>query len=247
MMIGDGGGGAGGGTGAGAGAVAAGAFVPEPPSVWQQFTNWHWNLFHGPNDQQIFFGKSNIIQGSSSFQLQTLAALARLASTPSGSEILQNIQKSGHTVTIRETTDANGYCQANGSDADTHDPTRGTDSTVSWNPSHNTTDPADPVAGSAGSTVILGHELVHAMHDATGTNANGPYDSYSGQAGSSARGEERSTVGEGGTSAVARDGTKQAVPDYSASHPTENSLRDDIGIPRRPMYYPSTWPGGAPW
>ena len=209
--------------------------------------NGLWNLFHGADDQQIFFGSSIIIQGSPAFQLQTLAALATLASTPTGREILRSIQASGHTVTIKETTDANGYCQADGSDADTRDPSRGTDSTVSWNPSHNTTDPADPVAGSPGSTVILGHELVHATHNATGTNANGPYDSYSGQSGSSARGEERSTVGEGGTSVVAPDGTTQTVPDYSASNPTENSLRDDLGIPRRPTYYPSTWPGGAPW
>jgi len=241
VMIGDSGGGSGGGAGAG------GGFIPAPPSSWQEFTNWLWNLFHGADNQRIFFGKSIIIEGSPAFQLQTLAALATLASTPSGREILQNIENSGHTVTIRETTDANGYCQADGSAADTMDPTRGTDSTVSWNPSHNTTDPADPVAGSPGSTVILGHELVHAMHNATGTNANGPYDSYPGQSGSSARGEERSTVGEGGTSVVAPDGTTQAVPDYSGSHPTENSLRDDLGIPRRPTYYPSTWPGGPPW
>jgi uncharacterized Zn-binding protein involved in type VI secretion len=246
VMIGDSGGGAGGGAGAGAGA-GAGGFALTPPSAWQQFTNYLWNLFHGADNQRIFFGNSIIIQGSPSFQLQTLAALATLASTPSGREILQNIQDSGHTVVIKETTDANGYCQAEGSDADTHDPTKGTDSTVSWNPSHNTTDPADPVTGSPGSTVILGHELVHAMHNATGTNANGPYDSYPGQSGSSARGEERSTVGEGGTSVVAPDGTTQAVPDYSGSHPTENSLRDDLGIPRRPTYYPSTWPGGPPW
>ncbi len=243
VVIGETGGGAGGGAGAG----GAPGFVPEPPSAWQQFTNWLWNLFHGADNQRIFFGKSIIIQGSPSFQMQTLAALATLASTPSGREILQNIQNSGHTVVIQETTDANGYCQANGSDADTHDPTRGTDSTVSWNPSHNTTDASDPVTGSPGSTVILGHELIHAMHNATGTNANGPYDSYPGQSGSSARGEERSTVGEGGTSVTAPDGTTQAVPDYSASHPTENSLRDDLGIPRRPTYYPSNWPGGAPW
>jgi uncharacterized Zn-binding protein involved in type VI secretion len=244
VMIGDSGGGAGGGAGAGAG---AGGFALTPPSTWQQFTNGLWNLFHGADNQRIFFGSSIIIQGSPTFQLQTLAALATLASTPTGREILQKIQASGHTVTIKQTSDANGYCQADGSDADTRDPSKGTDSTVSWNPSHNTTDPADPVAGSPGSTVILGHELVHATHNATGTNANGPDDPYPGQNGSSARGEERSTVGEGGTSVVAPDGTTQAVPDYSATHPTENSLRDDLGIPRRPTYYPSTWPGGAPW
>jgi uncharacterized Zn-binding protein involved in type VI secretion len=231
----------------GAGAAAGGGFVPSPPSAWQEFTNWLGNLFRGPDEQRIFFGKSILIEGSPMFQLRTLIALLALAATPSGREIFQNLENSGHTVVIKETTDANGYCQPEGSAADTMDPTRGTDSTVSWNPNHTTTDPADPVTGSPGSTVILGHELVHAMHNATGTNANGPNDSYAGQSGSSARGEERSTVGAGGTTVVAPDGTTQAVPDYSASHPTENSIRDDLGIPRRPTYYPSTWPGGAPW
>jgi hypothetical protein len=240
VIIGQSGSGGAGGSGAG--------WMPAPPSLYQQFTNWLGNLFSGPNDQKILFGKSIVIEGSPEFQLKTLMALAELAATPTGREILQNIENSGHTVTIKETTDANGYCQNDGSDADSRNPARGTDSTVSWNPSHNTTDASDPVTGSPGSTVILGHELIHASHNATGTNANGPYDSYPGQSGSSARGEERSTVGEGGTSVVAPDGSTQAVPDYSGSHPTENSLRDDLGIPRRPTYYPSNWsPSGAPW
>lgn len=242
VMIGDGGGGG----GAGAGG-AGGSFVPTPPSLLQQLGDFLHNLFCGPNDQRVRFGTSIVIEGSPEFQARTLAALAELAATPSGREILQNIENSGHTVTIRETGDANGYCRREGSAADAQDPSRGTDSTVSWNPNHQTTDPSDPVTGTPGSTVILGHELIHAMHNATGTNGNGPYDSYDSQSGSSARGEERSTVGAGGTSVTAPDGTTQAVPDYSTSHPTENSLRDDLGIPRRPTYYPSNWPGGAPW
>lgn len=241
VMIGDSGSGGAGGAGGG------GGFVPTPPSLLQQLADFLHNLFAGPNDQRTRFGSSIVIEGSPEFQARTLAALAELAATPSGREILQNIENSGHTVTIQETGDANGYCQAEGSGADTRDPSRGTDSTVSWNPNHQTTDASDPVSGTPGSTVILGHELIHAMHNATGTNGNGPYDSYDSQSGSSARGEERSTVGEGGTSVTAPDGSTQAVPDYSSSHPTENSLRDDLGIPRRPTYYPSNWPGGAPW
>lgn len=241
VMVGDSGSGGAGGAGGG------GGFVPTSPSLLQQLGDFLHNLFAGPDEQRTRFGSSIVIEGSPEFRARTLAALAELAATPSGREILRNIENSGHTVTIRETGDANGYCQANGSDADTRDPSRGTDSTVSWNPNHQTTDASDPVSGTPGSTVILGHELIHAMHNATGTNGNGPYDSYDSQSGSSARGEERSTVGEGGTSVTAPDGTTQAVPDYSGSHPTENSLRDDLGIPRRPTYYPSNWPGGAPW
>jgi hypothetical protein len=43
----------------------------------------------------------------------------------------------------------------------------------------------------------------------------------------------------------------QALHNANGKHrqdvPTENSFRDDLGIPRRPSYYPSGWPGGAPW
>ena len=87
----------------------------------------------------------------------------------------------------------------------------------------------------------------HAYHNGTGTAKNGPYDSYAGQTSPSDRGEERATVGTGGTSIVTPAGTPAAVPDHSADVPTENSIRDDLCVRRRPTYYPSTWPGGPPW
>jgi uncharacterized Zn-binding protein involved in type VI secretion len=226
----------------------AGAASPsmKPPSKWLTFKVWLWNLFHGPDHQRETYSDGIVIEGTPAFRAQTRAALNQLAGLPSGNQLLTQINNSGHEVVIRETTDDNGYCSAdNASDAQT--PGVGTDSVVQWNPNHNTTDPADPVSGSPGSTVILGHELVHANHNANGTNGNGPYDSYPGQSGSSGRGEERATVGAGGTSVTAPDGTVQAVPDHSGDSPTENSIRDDMGIPRRPTYYPSNWPGGAPW
>lgn len=99
-------------------------------------------------------------------------------------------------------------------------------------------DLASHSGSSAGSTpeIVHSHELVHAHHNAQGTQAAGPMDSYSGQNGSSNRGEERVTVGVGGTSMTAPDGTTQTVPDHSGEVPTENSLRDDLGVPRRPSY-----------
>ena len=228
------------------GVAGGGAYSPAPPSMWDQFTTWLWNLTHGPDQQREIYSDGIMIQGDAAFRAQTRAALDRLASINSGAQLLSEIDASGNEVTIVEETDPNGYCTPDDfTDAQT--PGVGTDSTVAWNPNHHTTDPSDPISGTPGSTVILAHELIHANHNAHGDNHNGPYDSYPGQSGSSSRGEERATVGAGGTAVTAPDGTSATVPDHSHDGITENTIRDDMGIPRRPTYYPSNWPGGAPW
>lgn len=224
---------------------AAAPATPKPPSIAAQFANWFENLFRSEDNQAELYGNGIVIQGTPEFRAQTRAALDTLGRLPSGSQLLTNIGNSGRSVTITEETAPNGYCTAHdGNDARNG---TGTDSSVAWNPNHHTTDPADPVSGTPGSTVVLGHELVHAQHNADGGNANGPYDSYPGQNGSSSRGEERATVGAGGTSVVQPDGTAAAVTDHSGDAVSENAIRDDLGIPRRPTYYPSNWAGGAPW
>jgi uncharacterized Zn-binding protein involved in type VI secretion len=184
---------------------------------------------------------------SPAFVASLQQALETLFSTNSGRVWLDQMSANGHTVTFVETTDDNGYCQASGADART--PGVGTDSVVSWNPSHTTTDPGLPdTQGAPGAPVILAHEMVHALHNANGLNLNGPDDSFPGQSGSSSRNEERGTVGTAGPIQVPPGTPADASPpDYSANVPTENSFRDDLGIPRRPSYYPSSWPGGAPW
>jgi uncharacterized Zn-binding protein involved in type VI secretion len=228
------------------GAAGGGAYSPGSPSAMDRLAVWLWNLTHGPDQQREIYSEGIIIQGDAAFRAQTRAALDRLASVNSGAKLLSQIDASGNTVTIIPETDPNGYCTPDNL-ADAQTPGKGSDSTVAWNPNHHTTDPADPQGGTPGSTVILGHELVHANHNAHGEHHNGPNDSYGGQRGTSSRGEERATVGAGGTNVTAPDGTSHTVPDHSGDDVTENAIRDDFGIPRRPTYYPSTWPGGAPW
>lgn len=182
--------------------------------------------------------------GTPAFTVSAIRALNELSLTRTGAMILKAIADKGHHLKIQETKDANGYCAA-ANYTDAADPKKGSDSTISWNPNHNTVDAA--AGDSPGSTVILGHEMVHAYHNATGTYADGPNYSYDSQNGSSQCGEERSTVGAAGTSVQDPAGNTVPVKDYSSDVPTENSLRDDMGIPRRSTYYPSNWPGGAPW
>lgn len=186
------------------------------------------------------------INGDAVFAQQVQNALATVLPTRSGIEWLRQMGLNGRSITIQPTSDANGYCRAHNA-ADAGNGT-GTDSTISWNPNHNTTDSGLPgTQGSPGAPVILAHEMVHALHNANGDERNGPDDSFPGQSGSSARNEERSTVGTSGPVAQP-DGTNETnPPDYSNDVPTENSFRDDLGIDRRPSYYPSNWPGGAPW
>jgi uncharacterized Zn-binding protein involved in type VI secretion len=181
------------------------------------------------------------IEGDIAFVKSVQQSMATLYSTPSGKAILAGIAGKGNTVTIVPTNAQNGYCGAT-NQADSMNPAKGSSSRVSWNPSYSI--PSDPTSTP---TIVLGHELVHAYHNGTGTAKNGPHDSYAGQTGTSDRGEERATVGTGGTSVVTPAGTVAPVPDHSADVPTENSIRDDLGVPRRPTYYPSNWPGGPPW
>lgn len=175
------------------------------------------------------------------------AALARILPTRSGVEWLRQMALAARKVTFTETADQNGYC-APDDPANTQNGV-GSDSTISWNPAHNTTDASLPGAqGSPGAPVILAHEMVHALHNANGANLNGPQDSFPGQSGSSSRNEERGTVGTGGAPIMTPTGPDPAPPDYSHTVPTENSFRDDLGIPPRPSYYPQNWPpSGAPW
>jgi len=203
------------------------------------------------------------VKGTPAEIAQIQQALAILYSTPSGRQIIANIAASGHTITI-QTTSGGSECGADNA-GNARTPGTGTNSTVRWNPTQGLPGlpPGDPRSGA----VVLGHELAHGMHNAQGTHANGPNDHDPSQAGTSTsqRGEERQTVGSAppydasgnpvndasgnpaGTHVRAPNGSFVPGPDHSRSSPTENSVRDDLGLPRRGTYYGPTWPGGPPW
>ena len=176
------------------------------------------------------------------------AALSTILPTRSGIEWLRQMGLNARAVAFIElhTVPQNSFAQAD--DGANQANGVGSNVTISWDPTMNTLDPSLPgPQGSPGAAVVLAHEMVHGLHFANGDDRNGPNDSFPGQNGSSARNEERSTVGTAGP--ITRpDGTvDNSAPDYSHDVPTENSFRDDLGIPRRPGYFPGNWPGGAPW
>jgi len=192
------------------------------------------------------------------FQSQALAALIRLDSTPTGSRIISAIEASGHSVTIEPYTDTSNPYNATTTPAGWS----GRDSTIAWNPGVNGFGPpgTTPDWEQPGSDVILGHEMTHAAHFATGTNGTGPSNGDGSQVD-----EERNTTGlpaqtynYPGNPADPMNGTAlpNTQPGVSGQPYTENQLRDDYrdrGIPSpvtgnppetRPSYYPA--PSGSP-
>jgi uncharacterized Zn-binding protein involved in type VI secretion len=183
------------------------------------------------------------------FQVKALAALIRLDNTPTMNAAFNDIENSGHKVQISNYTSRDPYYASMGPNnayAQPEDQNKaqqrgvGCDSKVAWNPEmhgYGNTDDQNP-----GSDVILGHEMIHAAHNANGTQGstylydqNGDY--YSNME------EERNTVGLGtstynnppGWTGGPADGS--TLPDTSSpasaanggpGNYTENSLRQDL-------------------
>ena len=196
------------------------------------------------------------------FASQAIAALIRIDTTPTGSAIINAIQGSGHSLTIKSYDGAQGPFNSSTTSS-------GGDSTIAWSPGVNGEGPpgTTPDSQQQGSDIILGHEMTHAAHYATGTQGNGPMVDW-GNGSSSNLSEERNTVGlpagnfngtNNDTNGNPLNGT--ALPDTTGGVPgqpyTENKLRDDYrdrGVPSpvtgnppvtRPSYVPAV-PGTPP-
>lgn len=124
--------------------------------------------------ERIARGDSQIkIQGTPLYRGQTLAALARLMSRPTGRALINDLDKAGRSTTIRNTAPGKGNSEnaANWNaglyDTAHNKPGPGSDNTVDWNPNREKIDgqpwqTRDPAIG-------LGHELVHSENDVHGT------------------------------------------------------------------------------
>jgi uncharacterized Zn-binding protein involved in type VI secretion len=201
------------------------------------------------------------------YQSKVLATLIRLDSTPTMHGAIDALEASGHTENIIPYVAPagwgpyNAYCQP-GNAAGATTPGTGSDSTVAWSPSVNGFGPpgTTPNSSQPGSDIILAHEMIHGVHNATGTQGTGM---------SNAQGinvhEERNTVGlpattyNDPTGATGPPANGTALPDTTGLPYTENGVRGDYasrgidspvtGSPpvQRPSYYPPTatdGPGG---
>ncbi len=170
VLIGD----AGGGGGAGAGGFP----VTIEDQSWWHITDWPDLLTSTPPD--IYYGTIVIAPSPTNpdFQAQALADLMAIDQTPSGHRLLQSLNDSGRTVTVKDNIDPqelNAHARpndsANAQRKSDGTPGTGSDATVNYNPNISTLN-NDPWM-TAPSAVWLSHELVHADHYTHGTRSTG--------------------------------------------------------------------------
>ena len=220
---------------------------------------------------QFQYGNSIFISPDPSdptYQSRALAALIRMDSTPTMHGAIDALEASGHQFNIIPYVPPpgwgpyNAYCQpADATGAQT--PGTGSDSTIAWDPDVNGFGPpgTTPPSSQPGSDIILAHEMIHGVHNATGTQGTGPTDANGINVS-----EDRNTVGLPASTynnpsnpGDPLNGT--ALPDTTGQPYTENQVRQDYadrgidspvtGSPpaQRPSYYPPTATDGpgAPW
>ena len=166
------------------------------------------------------------VKGPASYQNQVIRDLFVLSTTPSGRDLLKRLGDSNQTVEIVPEADPhNSFCSPNSSIlAKVRSPTG---STVSYNPGV-----AIKVYDRAGNPVdeppqvVLGHELVHALDNAEGNHSYGT-DSNPPASEPTIPEEEARAIGTGS---------------HTADSPTENTIRNDLGLPARDNHYGTNAP-----
>lgn len=140
------------------------------------------NIQHAPvvkrNDDGTYSvgGDKLKVKGTDEYVGKTLNTLSELYNTPTGKQVMDNINNGKHTTTIETLDEATA--KKNGALAKRHDqagsvtPGKGSDTTIFYNPDV----PDGPYTRPDGTTTdlpqsaLLGHEMIHAMHNDTGNN-----------------------------------------------------------------------------
>jgi uncharacterized Zn-binding protein involved in type VI secretion len=195
--------------------VHGGVLMPGLPTV----------LIGGP----AFVLPPNIkIQGPPLFQQQTLRDMYLLSTTPSGKALIDRLGAAGETVTIVPNPGTNGFCSpANGLLARLGVPTG---STVQYNPNYrsNAYDSSGNLIAQP-PQVILGHELAHALANSEGTHQYGT-DPSPPASEPNIEEEEAQAIGTGS---------------HTGRSPSENSIRNDLGLPARDNHFGTGGPAAG--
>lgn len=170
------------------------------------------------------------VEGSDAFRQRVEADIEMMRASPLGQQLLTDLDNSGRSVVIRETTDQNGYAgYTNPNDRFVRpDGQRGpgTDVQIGYNPSfHN--DLRGSGYGFPVPAVTLYHELSHAWNGVTGTSQQGTHGEGVDRGQNN---RERQAVG------------LPTTPPAGGANPvfaTENGIRNEMGLPNRPSYAPS--------
>lgn len=198
-------------------------------------------------DGSVYFGPNIVIVGDAEFQAKTIECLAKLASTPPGRALLDDIAACGHTITIVEGTDISQNI-AMPTDGNTSNPKmwngNGTDVTVTYYPESSMLYGSGVDWDYCPPEVGLGHELIHGVHIAKGNVPGDPNEGPKLTDGTDVdrANEEARTIGLGAN-------PSNGLPDYSGEPEepdkpgrpyTENKIRKALGLPPRTKYDPIT-------
>ncbi len=160
-------------------------------------------------------GNNIVISGDPLFKSKVLADLAAVAKTKTGKSIFDALDKGKHTVTMKSldmaTAKRNGALAGPVDPAGSKDPKKGSNTTISYNPDvklQMTDQDGDKIDYPVQS--MLGHEMIHAVHNSNGANLrdnSDPKEPTSNQ-------EESQTIG---------------INDHAGEAMTENNLLKDMG------------------
>jgi uncharacterized Zn-binding protein involved in type VI secretion len=167
-----------------------------------------------------------VIKGPAAFQNKLIRDLFLLSTTPSGQALLDRLAAAGKTVEfVPESDPHNSFCSA-AADGDAR-AGKPTGSVVSYNPdvalkafdaSNNQIDMPPQV--------VLGHEMVHALDNSEGHHSYGT-DPAPPASQPNIEEEEARAIGTGS---------------HSGDSPTENTMRNDLGLARRDNHYGTNTP-----
>jgi hypothetical protein len=168
------------------------------------------------------------VKGPPLFQQKVYRDLFLLSTTPSGKALIDQLGASGKPVTIVQHTGTNGFCTPlNNTDATNG---TGSGSTIQYNPDYrsNAYDSAGNLIAQP-PQVILGHEMCHALANTQGTKATGT-DPTPPASEPNIDQEEAQAVGTGS---------------HNGQNPSENAIRNDLGLPRRDNHFGTGGPAAG--